>query len=62
MEIRLLRYFIALANEHNISKVAESLHLKQPTLSRQLKELEEQVQYKVSPKGFCGKMFSPLSC
>ena len=44
MEIRVLRYFIALANERNISKAAESLHLTQPTLSRQLKELEEQLE------------------
>lgn len=44
MEIRVLRYFVALANERNISKAAESLHLTQPTLSRQLKELEEQLK------------------
>ena len=43
MEIRVLRYFVALANERNISKAAESLHLTQPTLSRQLKELEERL-------------------
>ncbi|QUG41903.1 LysR family transcriptional regulator [Psychrobacillus sp. INOP01] len=44
MELRVLRYFITLANERNISKAAESLHLTQPTLSRQLKELEEQLK------------------
>jgi len=44
MEIRVLRYFIALANERTISKAAESLHLTQPTLSRQLKELEERLE------------------
>ena len=44
MEIRVLRYFIAVANERNISKAAESLHLTQPTLSRQLKELEERLE------------------
>ncbi|WP_438347937.1 LysR family transcriptional regulator [Paenibacillus sp. FA6] len=44
MEIRVLRYFIALANERNISKAAESLHLTQPTLSRQLKELEDRLE------------------
>ncbi|PAV28217.1 LysR family transcriptional regulator [Virgibacillus profundi] len=43
MDVRVLCYFIALANERNISKAAESLHLTQPTLSRQLKELEEQL-------------------
>src|SRR5690625_1212469 len=44
MEIRVLRYFIALANERNISKAAESMHVTQPTLSRQLKELEERLE------------------
>lgn len=40
MEIRVLRYFIAVANEENISAAAKLLHLSQPTLSRQLKDLE----------------------
>ncbi|WP_195575077.1 LysR family transcriptional regulator [Paenibacillus sp. 1001270B_150601_E10] len=40
MEIRVLRYFIAVANEENISAAAKQLHLSQPTLSRQLQELE----------------------
>lgn len=40
MEIRVLRYFIAVANEQNISAAAKQLHLSQPTLSRQLKDLE----------------------
>ncbi|MDN7242406.1 LysR family transcriptional regulator [Planococcus sp. N028] len=40
MEIRVLRYFIAVANEENISAAAKQLHLSQPTLSRQLRDLE----------------------
>ncbi|PHE95521.1 LysR family transcriptional regulator [Bacillus wiedmannii] len=40
MEIRVLRYFIAVANEESISAAAKQLHLSQPTLSRQLKDLE----------------------
>lgn len=43
MEIRLLRYFIALANSQTISEAAKNLHISQPTLSRQLSELEEEL-------------------
>ena len=41
MELRVLQYFLAVAREQNISAAAHSLHLTQPTLSRQLRELEE---------------------
>lgn len=43
MEIRLLRYFLAAAREENITRAAESLHISQPSLSRQLMELEQEV-------------------
>lgn len=43
MELRVLHYFLALAREQSISGAAESLYLSQPTLSRQLKELEEEL-------------------
>lgn len=43
MEIRLLRYFIAVANQQNISAAAQYLHISQPTLSRQLSDLEEEL-------------------
>lgn len=42
MELRVLRYFLAVAKEGSISKAAESLYITQPTLSRQLMELEEE--------------------
>ena len=43
MELRILRYFLAVAREENITKAAELLHITQPTLSRQLAQLEEDV-------------------
>jgi DNA-binding transcriptional LysR family regulator len=41
MELRVLEYFLAVAREQNITAAAQSLHLSQPTLSRQLKDMEE---------------------
>lgn len=43
MELRVLQYFLAVAREQNISAAAQSLHLTQPTLSRQLRDLEEEL-------------------
>ena len=41
MEIRVLRYFLAVAQEQSISGAAEVLHLSQPTLSRQIMDMEQ---------------------
>lgn len=43
MDIRVLQYFLAVAREESITKAAEALHMTQPPLSRQLKDLENEV-------------------
>ncbi|WP_028044558.1 LysR family transcriptional regulator [Candidatus Stoquefichus massiliensis] len=43
MELRVLQYFLAITREESISGAAEHLHITQPTLSRQMKELEEEL-------------------
>ena len=51
MELRVLQYFLAVAKEQNISAAAHSLHLTQPTLSRQLRELEEELGKQLMIRG-----------
>lgn len=51
MEIRVLRYFLAVAREESISDAAAYLHITQPTLSRQIMELEEQLGTKLLNRG-----------
>uniref|UniRef100_UPI004028FB7C LysR family transcriptional regulator n=1 Tax=Mitsuokella multacida TaxID=52226 RepID=UPI004028FB7C len=43
MELRVLKYFLAVARHRNITRAAEDIHLTQPTLSRQLQDLEEEL-------------------
>lgn len=54
MDLRVLRYFLAVAREQNISSAAESLHLSQPTLSTQLKALEEELGKQLLIRGTKG--------
>ena len=42
MELRTLQYFLTVAREENITRASEVLHITQPTLSRQMKQLAEQ--------------------
>lgn len=51
MELRVLQYFLAVAQEQSISSAAQSLHLTQPTLSRQLRELEEELGKQLMIRG-----------
>lgn len=43
MELRVLEYYLMVAREENITKAAQLLHITQPTLSRQLMQLEEEL-------------------
>ena len=43
MELRTLRYFLEAAREENMTRAAENLHVSQPTLSKQLRKLEEEL-------------------
>ena len=47
MEIRTLRYFLAVAREENMTRAAETLHVTQPTLSKALKSLEDELGKKL---------------
>lgn len=47
MEFRVLRYFLTIAKEGNITRAADILHVTQPTISRQIKDLEEELGKKL---------------
>ena len=51
MEIRVLRYFLTIAREGSITNAANFLHVTQPTLSRQIKELEDELGQKLFIRG-----------
>lgn len=51
MELRVLKYFLVVAREENITRAASSLHVTQPTLSRQLMQLEEELGVKLFRRG-----------
>lgn len=51
MEIRVLRYFLTVVREEGINRAAEVLHITQPTLSRQLAQLEDELGVKLFNRG-----------
>lgn len=51
MEIRVLRYFLTVVREESITRASEVLHITQPTLSRQLAQMEEEIGVKLFERG-----------
>ena len=54
MELRLLEYFLAVAREQNITAAAKALHISQPALSTQLKNMEAELGKKLLIRGVKG--------
>ena len=59
MEIRVLKYFLAVAELGSITKAANSMHLTQPTLSRQLQDLENEFGQKLFVRGSKNIILTP---
>ncbi|MDE7194269.1 MAG: LysR family transcriptional regulator [Oscillospiraceae bacterium] len=51
MEIRVLKYFLTVVREQSITRAADVLHITQPTLSRQLAQMEEEIGVKLFDRG-----------
>lgn len=51
MEIRVLRYFLTVVREESITRAAEVLHITQPTLSRQIAQMEEEMGVRLFDRG-----------
>ncbi len=62
MEIRVLQYFLAVAREESITRAAEALHMTQPPLSRQLKDLEKELGKKLFIRGSKKLRLQKMEC
>ena len=64
MDLRVLRYFLTVAKEQSFTKAAEQLHITQPTLSRQLAALEEELETPLShyPHEILAQTHSTFPC
>ena len=51
MDIRVMQYYLTVTREGSISAAAESLHISQPSLSRQMKDLEEELDAVLFERG-----------
>ena len=61
MELRTMRYFLAVAREKNMTRTAELLHVTQPTLSKQLKSLEDELVKKMYLIWKKYQVFTPIA-
>lgn len=62
MELRTLRYFLTVVSEGNMTKAADILHVTQPTLSRQMMDLEEELGTTLLVRGKNpGKIYERIS-
>ena len=65
MDIRVMRYFLAIAQEENLTKAANLIHISQPSLSKQMKELEigigKNAVYSWKPQNYADRRWNVFS-
>ena len=61
MELRHLRYFCAVAEEKNMTRAAEKIFMAQPPLTRQIKQLEEEIGVQLIQREARGITLTPLA-